>query len=421
MRPFGRLQDTDKELVSELIQPGTHQWDEHVVRSIFFAPDADRILQIPLRRTDGEDWLAWSHEKSGIYTVRSAYRALVSAKEQMDVQPATASALSEGEKWKKLWKLDVLPRVRVFWWRVLKGIVPVYATLARRHVKDQSTCPVCKATSETLMHALVECSHAQLFWTAAKDAFNLKLPRLNPVTWTEDILSEPTFEGLDKSLTISIMAAIWDSRNKWSHDDAGYNPKATVDSIAVTLAMLDGLKKKKKTAITRPHCTWHGPPLGVIKLNSDGAIRSDEGIASTGGVARDSNGFKSAWCKLYRGISDPLIIEALALRDAIVEARSQHFDRIVAETDSSELVRLWMERGNHRAVIAPIISEISDISKQFSSFEVLFVRRSANSVAHECARFACAHGVSQVWLNESPEFLFSSLTADCNSGDLNLI
>jgi hypothetical protein len=75
-----------------------------------------------------------------------------------------------------------------------------------------------------------------------------------------------------------------------------------------------------------------------------------------------------------------------------------------------------MERGNHRAVIAPIISEISDISLEFSSFEILFARRSANVVAHECARYACAHGASAVWLNDSPEFLSTSLMADCNPG-----
>jgi hypothetical protein len=39
------------------------------------------------------------------------------------------SIMQEEEKWKRLWKLDVLPRVRVFWWRVLKGILPDFATL----------------------------------------------------------------------------------------------------------------------------------------------------------------------------------------------------------------------------------------------------------------------------------------------------
>jgi len=87
-----------------------------------------------------------------------------------------------------------------------------------------------------------------LFWTAAKDALNLKLPRLHPLTWTEDILSKSSFTSLGREMTISIMASIWDPRNKWSHDDQGYSPENTVQYIAETLSLLHGLKEKKGRA-----------------------------------------------------------------------------------------------------------------------------------------------------------------------------
>jgi hypothetical protein len=65
--------------------------------------------------------------------------------------------------------------------------------------------------------------------------------------------------------------------------------------------------------------------------------------------------------------------------------------------------------------VAPIIGEISDIMRGFSSFEIVFARRSANVVAHESARYACTHGVSMEWLDASPSFLSNSLLADCNA------
>lgn len=61
---------------------------------------------------------------------------------------------------------DVLPRVRVFWRRVLRGILPDYATLTGQHVRVESTCPVCKSSSETLLR---ECAHGRPFWAAAKN------------------------------------------------------------------------------------------------------------------------------------------------------------------------------------------------------------------------------------------------------------
>lgn len=67
--------------VSELIDSENWTWKQDLVRHNFIAPDAEAILNIPLRRGGGEDTLAWAHERSGNYTVKSAYRALVIQKE----------------------------------------------------------------------------------------------------------------------------------------------------------------------------------------------------------------------------------------------------------------------------------------------------------------------------------------------------
>jgi hypothetical protein len=34
---------------------------------------------------------------------------------------------------------------------------------------ENSTCALCKAESESVMHALIDCSHAKLFWEVAKE------------------------------------------------------------------------------------------------------------------------------------------------------------------------------------------------------------------------------------------------------------
>jgi hypothetical protein len=75
---MGRLKETDFVMVNELLT-ASNDWNEDLICEIFFAPDVDSILSIPLRSTGGDDWLAWSKEKSGIYTVRSAYKSLMEA------------------------------------------------------------------------------------------------------------------------------------------------------------------------------------------------------------------------------------------------------------------------------------------------------------------------------------------------------
>lgn len=55
----------------------------------FIPPNADAILNIPLRHGGCEDFLAWEHEKSGIYSVRLHYQAFVNQNER--------PALNEGK------------------------------------------------------------------------------------------------------------------------------------------------------------------------------------------------------------------------------------------------------------------------------------------------------------------------------------
>ena len=59
--------------VNELIDPTTGDWDELLIRDIFWHIDTERILQIPLFQHYTDDFVAWHLTKSGVFSVRSAY------------------------------------------------------------------------------------------------------------------------------------------------------------------------------------------------------------------------------------------------------------------------------------------------------------------------------------------------------------
>jgi hypothetical protein len=48
--------------------------------------------------------------------------------------------------WKETWKLNVPPKVRVFWWRVLHEFLPAKSVLYRRHIEPTAFCEVCELT-----------------------------------------------------------------------------------------------------------------------------------------------------------------------------------------------------------------------------------------------------------------------------------
>jgi hypothetical protein len=62
--------------VNELIDPATGQWDEQLVREIFWEEDAEHILSIPVHEGI-DDIVAWHYNSNGIFSVKSAYKVYV--------------------------------------------------------------------------------------------------------------------------------------------------------------------------------------------------------------------------------------------------------------------------------------------------------------------------------------------------------
>ena len=154
--------------------------------------DAEAARRVPLGRAQGDFW-AWSKERHGLYTVRSAYRLLSESELQVHAHATGASSHSvaaSDPRWLKLWKQKLPPKVRVFWWRVMNDYIPCRANLHRRHVDPLAHCRICGASEETTYHALVECSLAQAFWAKLKELEGIKLPRLRSRTWPEDLLGD---------------------------------------------------------------------------------------------------------------------------------------------------------------------------------------------------------------------------------------
>ena len=45
-----------------------------------------------------------------------------------------ASGVGRRQVWKKLWKLQVPGKIKIFGWRALHGLIPGRAILANRHI-----------------------------------------------------------------------------------------------------------------------------------------------------------------------------------------------------------------------------------------------------------------------------------------------
>ncbi|XP_027170367.1 hyoscyamine 6-dioxygenase-like [Coffea eugenioides] len=92
---------------------------------------------------------------------------------------------------------------------------------------------------------------------------------------------------------------------------------------------------------TQPHQNrnWYPPEQGIIRVNNDAAIALQMNKTGRGIVARDSKGELVKACALQeRKRGEPLIEEALAIREALLIGQEAGWRRIEVQSDSKGLI-----------------------------------------------------------------------------------
>ena len=105
--------------VSQLLLNNLKHWNKEVVISIFNHQDAQAILEILLTQRNLNDFICWSFNSEGCYTVKNRYQCMW--KEKIQSQNNTRdeaslyNTLSTHKKlWKTIWKLNIPPRSQFF-------------------------------------------------------------------------------------------------------------------------------------------------------------------------------------------------------------------------------------------------------------------------------------------------------------------
>jgi ribonuclease HI len=311
--------------------------------------------------------------------------------------------------------MPVPPKVRSFWWRVVKKFVPSRTILKERHMDQMERCEVCGAERETIHHALFQCTWAKLVWRELRYAANLKIPDFHPDSWAMDIVDSSTMKEDEAAIILCSCWAIWNERNARRHGEGG---RSVTDSVRWALEVSfdlsnSGRERNKKAPKTKVR--WKLPDDGVIKINTDASFLERTMTGSSGLVVRDHTGaLLRAQALWYDNAANVQLMEAIALRDGVRLAVERGYQRVIFETDSLIVVKLCEEEENNRSELMSICQEIRELSRAFSSFSLKHIGRDANLAAHLCAKQASADRRRCLWINYNPGFLSNTLLNDCN-------
>ncbi|MBA0777798.1 hypothetical protein Gotri_005771 [Gossypium trilobum] len=287
------------------------------------------ICKLPIPPIDVNDSRTWLHNPHAVYTSKFAYSWL------------SLKRIGFGHHrrfWRIIWKLKMLPKIKVFSWRIGHNILPTYANIARIHHNFSTTCPRCKNNEENLIHALKECLKVRE--TLIIGGLNNRLLDGNYVRcidWLEDILRE-----LDSKAAADFFTLLW---NCWNNSNKMVfqgkdNPAMVMWERAQTLSndfRIFNLNAPPVIPTTPVSKGWMKPPKDFIKINVDVAVLN--GYVGYGAIARDADGFALAGCYGFANKAiNAVWADLKALTLGLKLASNLKLSKMIMESDNATLI-----------------------------------------------------------------------------------
>ena len=140
--------------MASLLDFSNQGWRHNTLSLLFSPRDKELIQSIPLCGKPVEDALVWPYTPTGSYTTKSSYRFLYKSRslDNGEYHP------DDNKLWKKVWGMQVQPKVRNFLWRTIRNSIPTKHNLRRRMVLTDDCCDHCHGEFEDVLHALWSCS-----------------------------------------------------------------------------------------------------------------------------------------------------------------------------------------------------------------------------------------------------------------------
>jgi hypothetical protein len=98
-----------------------------------------------------------------------------------------------------------------------------------RPIEQIDVCGFCGNGEESTYHALTQCTYAINFWEKLKSLTGIKVPKLNPRTWTRDLLDNSCCKDGDRKVILCGMWSLWNSRNDRRHGKSPIEPRLAVE------------------------------------------------------------------------------------------------------------------------------------------------------------------------------------------------
>ena len=202
---------------------------------------------------------------------------------------------------------------------------------------------------------------------------------------------------------LSLIWYIWKARNVAVFEHSNM-PKHVITTLALeyckytrkTLHVNDSAPSLRVRHLVR----WLPPPVGRLKLNSDGSVRAS-GYAAAGGLIRDSLGHWKHGYSVNIGITSSLEAELWGLVYGLQVALSLDISDLLVDLDSAVLVSFFAESPTRGRAFSNLMLRCLHLVSLFTSITFRHTFREGNQAADYLANLG--HGIAPgLLLHQSP-------------------
>ncbi|XP_031120454.1 uncharacterized protein LOC116023592 [Ipomoea triloba] len=333
--------------VSALVDPMTSDWDVPLLKELFCDRDVALIMKIPISPSYNDQW-CWRGDVRGMYTVKQGYRLLVED---------AVNAPSQFTAWRLLWKLRLPPTVLNFIWRCARDILPTNLNLVGR---GYGTVFVIFLQYSQMMNSLLGCRKSLKGETMKRFVHAWHCP------WTPS-------EVVRRAVLLA---------EEWN----------TLFAAPGNL-LINGSE----------HAIDPGINDGVI-IHVDAAVFSDREEGYVSAVVHGSDGgYLAARNCSVRSIRNPILAEAMAVKEALSWAKDRGWHKVVLYSDCQLVCNLLKSSLPNNSYVGCIVRDCVSLKRYFVDVSFHYIARSVNTLAHVLARATASQSGPGVWFSSFPD------------------
>lgn len=195
-------------------------WQNDRACHLFLHYEIEVILHIPLNPVWPSDKLIWRFITNEIYKVKSRYRTGINYLRFSRGTEDTSNHSPDTFVWNSIHKLQVQPKVRMFFWRAVWNILSIGMNLSRRGVARGIVCIQCSFHNEDDRYILFDCDFSKTIWNLLPlDDKWRRIPALSFKALLYSILLH--FENKDIAVFTTYCWLLWYARNKRMFENKG--------------------------------------------------------------------------------------------------------------------------------------------------------------------------------------------------------